>query len=229
MLSLKVKKQESIVKKPTRDKEGSLGIVNIRKLLANKMAVGFVAFILLLLLPSVYWYLNGSLGSPILDRLAVNFFVPVTTTMITAVLFYVFSGVKDKLDEPSKISEFRETEKDAEKGDMDAQFNLGAMYKNGTGVKKDEAKAFYWYRKAGLGGHQVAQYNLGVLRRNGWGVPQDFIQSYKWHKIADYNGYGRAKRQLELLRNKMKPAEIEEAEELAKHCWESKYQDCGSE
>lgn len=215
--------------KPIKDEEGSLGIANIRKLLANKMAVGFVAFILLLLLPSVYWYLNGSLGSPILDRLAVNFFVPVTTTMITAVLFYVFSGVKDKLDEPSKISEFRATEKDAGKGDMDAQFNLGVMYKNGTGVKKDETKAFEWYRKAGLGGHQVAQYNLGVLSRNGWGVPQDFIQSYKWHKIADYNGYGRAKRQLDILRNKMQPAEIEKAEELAKRCWESKYKDCGSE
>ena len=36
----------------------------------------------------------------------------------------------------------------AEKGEADAQFNLGFMYANGLGVTKDEVEAVKWYRKS---------------------------------------------------------------------------------
>lgn len=56
----------------------------------------------------------------------------------------------------------------AEKGDPDAQFNLGQMYKLGTGVPADLAEAEKWYRLAALQGHELAEANYGmVLFENG--------------------------------------------------------------
>lgn len=56
----------------------------------------------------------------------------------------------------------------AEKGDPDAQFNLGQMYKLGTGVPADLAEAEKWYRLAALQGHALAEANYGmVLFENG--------------------------------------------------------------
>src|SRR5690606_40942624 len=54
-------------------------------------------------------------------------------------------------------------QKAAEKGNADAQFNLGVMYKNGNGVAKDYKKAVEWYQKAAEKGNANAQFNLGVM------------------------------------------------------------------
>ena len=35
-------------------------------------------------------------------------------------------------------------------GDVDAQFNLGALYENGLGVEKDAETAARWYRRRGI-------------------------------------------------------------------------------
>lgn len=49
----------------------------------------------------------------------------------------------------------------AEQGDSGAQYRLGRMYDNGSGVEKDEKQAVIWYRKAAEQGNSDAQYNLG--------------------------------------------------------------------
>lgn len=51
----------------------------------------------------------------------------------------------------------------AEKGDADAQFNLGQAYKMGRGVPADPKIAQSWYEKAAAQGHERAQAYLGVL------------------------------------------------------------------
>ena len=63
--------------------------------------------------------------------------------------------------------------KAAEQGDADAQFNLGAAYREGDGVPKDAAEAVRWYRLAAEQGHAGAQGSLGVAYQNGEGVPRD--------------------------------------------------------
>jgi cell division septation protein DedD len=56
----------------------------------------------------------------------------------------------------------------AEKGDPDAQFNLGQAYKLGRGVPSDLKIAQTWYEKASAKGHEQAQANLGlILFQNG--------------------------------------------------------------
>ena len=60
----------------------------------------------------------------------------------------------------------------SEQGDADAQFNLGVMYSNGTGVLQDYKTAVKWYKLDAEQGYADAQNNLGVMYRKGHGVPQ---------------------------------------------------------
>ena len=78
--------------------------------------------------------------------------------------------------------------KRAEAGDAEAQFNIGSMYENGSGVKQDYVEAAKWYRKAAERGDARAQYNLGILNQNGWGVPQDVTEAVKWYRKAAVQG-----------------------------------------
>ena len=48
----------------------------------------------------------------------------------------------------------------AEEGDENAQFLLGRMYEQGTGVKRDEVEAVKWYRKAAARGHRLAEKEI---------------------------------------------------------------------
>jgi len=52
---------------------------------------------------------------------------------------------------------------DAEKGEAEAQYNLGLCYKNGKGVESDPKQAVYWFEKAAINGcieamHEVADH-----------------------------------------------------------------------
>ena len=51
----------------------------------------------------------------------------------------------------------------AQKGDPDAQFNMGQAYKLGRGVRPDLTVAMDWYRRAAVQGHLRAEDNLGLL------------------------------------------------------------------
>lgn len=51
----------------------------------------------------------------------------------------------------------------AEQGVVEAQYNLGLMYDNGTGVPQDSAEAARFYRLAAEQGDSNAQNNLGII------------------------------------------------------------------
>ena len=54
----------------------------------------------------------------------------------------------------------------ADRGDADAQFNLGQAYKLGRGVTANPGIAQSWYEKAARQGHEQAQVNVGLLLYN---------------------------------------------------------------
>ena len=60
-------------------------------------------------------------------------------------------------DDGEAVAWFR---KAAEQGYVDAQCNLGVMYRRGRGVPQDDAEAAAWYRKAAEQGLPEAQFNL---------------------------------------------------------------------
>ncbi len=80
----------------------------------------------------------------------------------------------------------------AEKGNPDAQNNLGWMYGQGNGVAQDFAKAAEWYQKAANQGDATAQRNLGVLYENGRGVSRDISKALEFYRKAAVQGDSQA-------------------------------------
>ena len=62
------------------------------------------------------------------------------------------------------------------------------MYRDGSGVSRDYAQAFAWFRKSADLGNATAQNNLGVMYRDGSGVSQDYAQALEWYRKAADQG-----------------------------------------
>ena len=76
----------------------------------------------------------------------------------------------------------------AQRGDVDAQFNLGQAYRLGRGVPINLALAKSWFERAASKGHLDAQTTLGLLLfQNG-----DQADGLKWLKQAAESGEPRA-------------------------------------
>ena len=115
----------------------------------------------------------------------------------------------------------------AQAGDAGAQYILGVMYANGTGVIKDAAEAVRWFRLAADQGLAAAQFSLGLMYANGSGVPRDIGTAHMWLNIASANGLEPAAVIRDSLEQQMMPAEISEATRRARRCMASSYADCG--
>ena len=114
----------------------------------------------------------------------------------------------------------------ANQGDAVAQNNLGVMYRDGQGVALDYAQALIWFRKAADQGDAVAQNNLGGIYYEGQGVLQDFVRAHMWFNLAasraeDAETREQATKNREILAAKMTPAQIAEAQRMARE-WKPK-------
>jgi cell division septation protein DedD len=76
----------------------------------------------------------------------------------------------------------------AEKGDADAQFNLGQAYRLGRGVPINLGAAKSWFERAATGGHLDAETTLGLLLFQNGEQPEGL----KWLKKAAEQGEPRA-------------------------------------
>ncbi|WP_419905054.1 tetratricopeptide repeat protein [Kiloniella sp.] len=84
----------------------------------------------------------------------------------------------------------------AEKGDADAQFNVGLLYLRGQGVTQDYNVAVKWFRLAADQGYTKAQYNMGIAHNRGAGAKKDEKASFHWNKLAAEGGHAGAQFQL---------------------------------
>ncbi len=137
--------------------------------------------------------------------------------------FDVGVAAYDRGDYATALREWRPL---AEQGDANAQYNLGLMYRKGQGVSQDDAEAVGWWRKAAEQGNANAQYNLGLMYRKGQGVPQDEAQAYMWFKLASSTfppgeDRDRAVKNRDIAAERMTPAQISEAQKLARE-WKPK-------
>jgi hypothetical protein len=76
----------------------------------------------------------------------------------------------------------------AEKGDADAQFNLGQAYRLGRGVQINLVAAKAWLERAAASGHLDAETTLGLLLFQN----NDQAEGLKWLKLAAEQGEPRA-------------------------------------
>ncbi len=100
------------------------------------------------------------------------------------------------------------------------------MYRNSQGVPRDDAEAAKWCRKAADQGHANAQNNLAVIYSHGQGVPQDYAQAHMWYNLAASRyppgeDRDRAVKNRDIVAKKMTPAQIAEAQKLARE-WKPK-------
>ena len=81
---------------------------------------------------------------------------------------------------------FDQAKAKADKGDAQAQLQLGSLYATGAGVPRDSVKAFKWHRKAAEQGEAPAQLLLAMEYADGRGVKPDQTEAARWlRKAAD--------------------------------------------
>ena len=97
---------------------------------------------------------------------------------------------------PDRVTEIR---RQAEQGDTEAQFLIGAMYSQGRGVPQDDAEAVRWFRLAADQGDARAQFALGGMYADGRGVPQDDTEAVRWFRLAAEQGDASAQFNLGLM------------------------------
>src|SRR5579863_3547103 len=91
------------------------------------------------------------------------------------------AGLK-ALESKDYSAALREFKAGVDRGEPDAQFNLGIMYARGLGVEKDIAEAWRLFQLAAAQGNAQAQFRLGVRSAQGWGVQQNFVEASEWYQ-----------------------------------------------
>lgn len=77
----------------------------------------------------------------------------------------------------------------AQQGNPKAQFNLGFLYAQGSGVAQDMHKAIEWWNKAAAQNNTEAELNLGtVYERGEGGVDKNPAEAAKWYRKAANQG-----------------------------------------
>jgi TPR repeat protein len=99
-------------------------------------------------------------------------------------------------------------------GSAFGQYELGAAYAQGRGVRQDYAQAMSFYRLAAAHGYAPAQNNVGVLYEKGAGVPLDHLEAAKWYRLSAAQGYALAQNNIGALYGKGLGVARDDAEAL---------------
>lgn len=73
---------------------------------------------------------------------------------------------------------------EAEKGNAEAQVNVGEIFERGLGGAPNYQAAKIWYEKAAAQDNKRAQFNLGTLFEQGLGVPKNLTSAMNWYRLA---------------------------------------------
>lgn len=92
----------------------------------------------------------------------------------------------------------------ADKGDVKAQYLLGAAYYQNPGTTVDDMRRNYqeaasWFRKSAEQGSADGQAAMGWLHEKGHGVLPDLLEASKWYRKAAKQGMAEAQYSLALL------------------------------
>ncbi len=72
-----------------------------------------------------------------------------------------------------------------------------------------------------------AQTKLGWMYSNGRGILQDNVKAHMWYNIGAANGSASGGEDREEIAARMIPADISQAQAMARECMSSSYSDCG--
>ena len=106
--------------------------------------------------------------------------------------------------------------KAADQGDAVAEFLLGNQYAIGKGVPQDYSEAMIWFRKAAEQGHPRAMLDLGVMYAEGRACRRTMFVPTCGSVYRRHRGEQIAVKTLEMAERQMTPAQITEAQKLAR-------------
>ena len=109
----------------------------------------------------------------------------------------------------------------AKAGHAPAQYYLGLMYEQGDGVEQDHVESARWYTRAAEQGDGLSQMSLSFLYLEGEGVALDLVEALKWLYLAKNSQIRGADMGIDLTEQKMTPAQIAEAQRLAREWLEA--------
>ena len=92
--------------------------------------------------------------------------------------------------------------------------------------KGDFATALREWTSLAEQGNANAQRNLGAMYGNGTGVIQDNVYAHMWLNIAASSGKKVAVKNRDIIAKRMTPAQIADAQKLARECVRKKYKGC---
>ena len=99
-------------------------------------------------------------------------------------------------------------------------------HRNGQGVPQNHKTAVRWDRLAAEQGDANAQGNLGASYAFGKGLLKDYVYAHMWGNLAASNGNETGTKLRDDFEKKMTPAQIAEAQKLARECVRKKYKGC---
>jgi TPR repeat protein len=85
----------------------------------------------------------------------------------------------------------------------------------------DYAAALQMFQALANQGKGDAQYNLGIMYANGRGVPQDYVAAHMWLNLSASHGDQEAAAVRDSLAKTMSPAQVAEAQKMARD-WKPK-------
>lgn len=103
----------------------------------------------------------------------------------------------------------------AKVGNAQSQFQLGEMYRKGSGLPRDLPKAAKLIEAAATAGYADAELSLGEMYEKGEGVLQDYVLAHAWYNLAALHGVQRAQERRDALASHMTPEQISYAQKLA--------------
>ena len=107
-------------------------------------------------------------------------------------------------------------EEGAKQGHAGAQTNLGTMYLHGEGAPQSDRMALFWFNQAAEQKDALAFAKLGLMYVQGRGALQDFVQAHMWYNLSAAHGETRSAEARDALAQRMTPAQIAEAQRLAR-------------
>ena len=160
--------------------------------------------------------------------------------LLAGVCFFALAGqaMADALSDATRVydtGDYKQAAKLyqplADKGNAEAQYVLGMMYRAGRGVERDNKEAKKWYQLAAEQGHPIAQFYLGWMHARGKGIPQDLVKAYMWVSIAIANvSNDGAKKEFivdrDSLAASMTADQVARAQELSRKCTAKKFKGC---
>jgi TPR repeat protein len=112
-------------------------------------------------------------------------------------------------DDTEAVTWFR---KAADQGDSPTpSFYSGTNTQTAKVVPQNFGEAAIWFGRAAAQAHSVAMLPLGAMYAEGRGLPQDYVRAHMWFSLA-----AAPVRTIEMVEQRMIPAQIAEAQKLAR-------------